>query len=135
MSEENDASKILPTQPGSSAHLVDIVRYQFCSIPGVVENTVIHLFGDAARETESNQDANVLSLILTVVNRTSTKDSRGSSFQVSVERAVQKDLAELHVANNLATRTINLLAFRVLVSKVDSNEVKKRFLQQGKMDQ
>lgn len=69
MSEERPALRIWSTKPCSSASLENTVGERIASIQALVEDTVVLLFGDAGRATESSPNIKVLSGIQSVVNR------------------------------------------------------------------
>lgn len=89
MSEKRPASGIRLNQFCSSARSEDIVREQVASIPALVKDAVVGLFGDARSATESSADAKALPVIQTVDNWSVSKAFPNSAFFTSVERSVQ----------------------------------------------
>lgn len=82
-------------------------------IPGVVGNTVIRLFGDAGRPTESSPDKKLIHVIQTVVNSVLEKDFQSTAIYSVVQEAVQKCVEKSQSVEAVAVKTIYALAFTV----------------------
>lgn len=89
----------------------------------MVEITVVQLFGEAERASESGTEIKALVVICTIVKRYVAKDIQSSDLQNAVKKAVRKSLAESRVANDVTTDTMSLPAFTVPVAKFVGNEV------------
>lgn len=122
--EERPISRIFPTQSLSLAKLAkleDTVREHIASIPILVEEVAVWLFGNAGCATESCLDTKLMFEIRTVVNRWFAKAFLGSAFQTTVRRRVQKCLAEPQSVNHVATRTCDVLVFKVPAARFMKN--------------
>lgn len=73
VSKKRSASRTRPSQSHFPAQLDDTVRDHFASIPAVEEDTVVHLFGDAAWVTESSLCNKFLAVIRAVGNQSLAK--------------------------------------------------------------
>lgn len=81
------------------------------------------------RAAESGPDAKVLAVMQTGVNRLVVRAFQSSASSKSVDRAVKKYQTELLVANDVMTRTIEIVACTVPVVKFLENEVENHFIQ------
>lgn len=104
------------------------MREQITSFPGVVGDAVVDLIGDAGRAIKSGPDSKVMAVLRTVVILSVAKGFQFSIWHTAVELAVKKCVAERHIADDLATRTIDLPAFIVPVAKFVKNKIEKRSL-------
>lgn len=71
--ERSPLSKTRRTHSASSTKLENTVREQTASILALVEESVVCLFGDAGRDTESIPDTKMISVIQKLVNRAGVK--------------------------------------------------------------
>lgn len=126
VSKECTVSRTPPTETHSSAWLEDTALVQLSIILAVEENTVVCIFRDAGPATKSSPGTEVSSVTNTVINRSVAKAFESSAFQTATEPVAYKFLAEPHVANNVATRTIGITASTVLLGKCFRSEVEKR---------
>lgn len=99
---------------------------QIDSIPDVEKDDGLRLFCDARRGAESTSKTKIIAVKRIVANWSVSKAFQGSTFQTAEESAAQKCLAEIHVANDVGTRTFNLPAFTVLMAKFIKDEVEER---------
>lgn len=95
----------------------------------------MRLFGDAGRATDSCPDSKVMALIRTVVNQSVTKVLQRSTILSAVQRASHKRIAEPHMKDDSATRTIPLPAFTVPVDKIVKNKIGERSVEKAEVDQ
>lgn len=134
VSEEHPTSTIWPTQSRSSARTENTIHDQFVSIPGVVKDSAVRRFGGSGRTTESRPATGFFSVIFTVINGSIAKTFQSSVFQSSVERAVQKCLADSKFTKVIKTRAVDLRTPIVSVVKFVRNVVEKRSVEKAEMD-
>lgn len=94
----------------------------------------MRLSGDAGRETECSLHTRVMAVVRVVFNRSVEGAFQSTFFQRGVERAVEECLADPHVANGIATHTINLPALAVPVAKYFMSEVERHFFERAGVD-
>lgn len=135
VSEERPASRIRPTHSALLAKLENTVCEQIASIPALLEDAVVRLFGDAGRVTESTPDTKVISVIQTVVSRSLVNLFRSVAFYLALEGAVHKCVSEPPSFDAVATRMIDASAFVVPVAKFIKKEFKRSSLDKAKIEE
>lgn len=131
--EKCPASRIRPTQSVSSTRLEDTVQKEIANIPSLVKHTIIRLFGDVGRYTESRLDTVAMWVIRTPMNRAVVKTLQSSTGRGTVDQAVQKFIINPHIVNVVSARIINAPAFTVPVAIFVKNKVKMCTLVQVKI--
>lgn len=109
--DERPASRIRLTESSSSVRPEDTVRSQFASIPAIVEDVVIPIFGEARRLLKSCLDTSAVVVVSMLANRSITKVLHSSGLQAALKKKIQ--YAWLNYASQVTWR-LSLLTTRPL---------------------
>lgn len=118
VSGEHPDSWTWPTKSHWSAWMKDTVRDVFSGNVALMKIAVVGLFGDIRQATESRSDIRVIKMVQTVVSRTAINAFQSSAFQTPVDQGVYKCMADAHITNDVATRTIDSLSLRYQCSNL-----------------
>lgn len=135
VSEECPASMTLPRYSASLPKLENTMREQISGTSDLVEGAVVRLLGEVGKALEPSRDSKVVSVSQTVVSRALTEGFQSTAFYYSVQKAVQKSVAEHQNVDVILTGRIDAPAYTVQAPKSIKREVEKGFLEKTKIEE
>lgn len=96
---------------------------QIPSIPFLVYNSVIRLFGDTGPVSESNRDTKDIYVIQTVLSKIMPKSFQSTAFHSAVEKAVQKSVPKTLSVDVVGIKLVDAIAFTILMAGFVNHDV------------